>query len=191
MNKETISAFEMLRTINDPVPVKKGKPPCLYRIESWGYKMRDCSAVSSQGKIDSFFVEHTGKPFVLSPEHTIEQGDHYLDLRLNICKLDEAINSFHELAKFVEKYENVKYLIGLSWLGSVGGGYLVRRYDFRQADVSVPKKIQRHLTKVGLSKPDASPSYKEMVRNSPPVLIYVPRDEFLSKVRLYSGGLRV
>lgn len=152
-------------------------PPCLTGLLGDKYLpySDDC------GNFELTLAQHIGKPIPFSDEHVLNPGDHYLDLTLKECDdLKDAINSLNELAQFVKEYKNINWLVAVSWLGSVKDGKLVERYGFHKTNTHIPYLTHKDSKGIGLERKNPTQSYLKLVKESKPVFIYAPRDEFLS-----------
>lgn len=157
---------------------ERKKPICLDNIGFLKYRKPNFS----YDKIGVNLIKHVGEPLTFSDNHTLTNGDYYLDLILYECSdLNEAISSLKKLAQFVHQNPEIKYLVGSTWLGSVADGRITGRYGFHQTDIPVPQNISNCSQKNGLLKEDMTPMYYKTVNESAVVFIYAPRDQFLSR----------
>ncbi|MCW1949706.1 MAG: hypothetical protein KIH89_004685 [Candidatus Shapirobacteria bacterium] len=178
-----IQQFELpgIPNINSNKILRRKTPLCL---DNTGF-LKHRKSNFSYDKINVDVIKHTGKPITLSNDRSLKTNDYYLDLSLNECSdLGEAISSLKQLAQFVQKNPEIKWLVGSTWLGSIANGRVVGRFGFHQTNISVPNIIYRCSKEIGQSKKDMNPMYYETISKSTVVFIYAQRDEFLSKFRV-------
>jgi hypothetical protein len=165
------------------------KPPCLTIPKSHNDISYDFSKSYENisynyfcGKFQLALIEHIGRPMTLSPQHTINPGDHYLNLALHQCTcFNEVIISISKLIEFTKSYPGINWLVGSSWLASVDDGKLIKRFGFHPTNIHVPRRIRHNSKEGGLSKDTLKTHYFKTVKNAKVKFMFASRDEFLSK----------
>jgi len=156
-------------------------PPSLEPHESLAYGNN--KFFDHFGDINGWFGEHSGEPLLLG-EHTMQLGDHYLDLNIGSptdFSLEKQIDALQQIADYLRKYPHIEWLTGASWLASVGNGKLLEKNGFIVSDIPVPEAVAKQSIREGYHKKSANPRYMERLKNADVKFFYAPRETFLTR----------